>query len=155
MIDIHHHIVPDEYVKALSREGVTKALGVPLPKWNLDAALDVLDRNEIATAMISISAPGVYFADADQPLDFARELARRTNEICAELVAARPARFGVFATLPLPDVDAALQELEYALDRLKLDSVVLLSNAAFAPADVAAITKENAAWLFPRFKASE
>jgi hypothetical protein len=30
--------------------------------------------------------------------------------------------------LPLPDVDAALEELEYALDELKLDGVVLLTN---------------------------
>ncbi len=61
MIDIHHHIVPDDYVKTLSRKRITKALGVPLPKWNLGAALEVLDENEIATAVVSISAPGVYF----------------------------------------------------------------------------------------------
>ncbi|OLT10852.1 hypothetical protein BJF78_28355 [Pseudonocardia sp. CNS-139] len=38
----------------------------------------------------------------------ARELARRTNEICAAVIADHPGRFGAFATLPLPDVDAAL-----------------------------------------------
>ncbi len=128
MIDIHHHIVPDDYVKTLSRKRITKALGVPLPKWNLGAALEVLDENEIATAVVSISAPGVYFGNADEPLPLARELARRTNEVCAELVTARPTRFGAFATLPVPDVDSALEELEYAFDRLKLDGVILLSN---------------------------
>jgi len=128
MIDIHHHIVPDDYVKTLSRKRITKALGVPLPKWNLGAALEVLDENEIATAVVSISAPGVYFGNADEPLPLARELARRTNEVCAELVTARPTRFGAFATLPVPDVDSALEELEYASDRLKLDGVILLSN---------------------------
>lgn len=128
MIDTHHHIVPDDYIKALSRKGVTKALGVPLPEWSLGTALEVLDRNEIATAIVSISAPGVYFANTDEPLSFARELSRRTNEICAGLVTARPTRFGAFATLPLPDVDSALAELEHAFDRLKLDGVILLSN---------------------------
>ena len=128
MIDTHHHIVPDEYVKALSRKGITKALGVPLPKWRLETALEVMDENEIAAAVLSISAPGVYFAGAGDPLPFARELSRRTNEICARLVAVRPQRFGAFATLPLPDIDGALQELEYALDELRLDGIILLSN---------------------------
>jgi predicted TIM-barrel fold metal-dependent hydrolase len=43
-------------------------------------------------------------------------LARRCNEFSAELVHARPDRLGGFACLPLPDVDASLEELSYALD---------------------------------------
>jgi len=107
LIDVHHHIVPDEYVKALSSKGITKGLGVPLPKWGLDTTLDVMDENGIATAIVSISAPGVYFANINEPVKFAKELSRRTNEICAELLSSRPGRFGAFATLPVPDVDAA------------------------------------------------
>jgi len=41
-----------------------------------------------------------------------------------------PHRFGFFATLPLPDVDDALAEVEYALDTLHADGIVLLSNYA-------------------------
>src|SRR5262249_28504605 len=37
-------------------------------------------------------------------------------------------RFGTLAALPLPDVDAALAELAYALDQLKMDGVCLLSS---------------------------
>jgi 6-methylsalicylate decarboxylase len=128
MIDVHHHIAPDEYVKALSRKGITKALGVPLPKWNLNTALEVMDVHDIATAIVSISAPGLYFGATENPLAFARDLARLTNEKCAELIAAHPARLGAFATLPLPDVDFALEELSYALEQLKLDGVILMSN---------------------------
>src|SRR5882757_5344319 len=128
LIDVHHHIVPDEYVKALSSKGITKGLGVPLPKWGLDTTLEVMDENGIATAIVSISAPGVYFANINEPVKFAKELSRRTNEICAELLSSRPGRFGAFATLPVPDVDAALEELEHALDKLKLDGVIFLSN---------------------------
>jgi len=56
-------------------------------------------------------------------------LARRCNEFSAELVQARPDRFGCFACLPLPDVDASLEELSYALDVLGLDGVVLFTNS--------------------------
>jgi predicted TIM-barrel fold metal-dependent hydrolase len=46
----------------------------------------------------------------------------------AELVAAHPGRFGGFAAMPLPDVDAALAEIDYALDTLGLDGVGLFTN---------------------------
>lgn len=128
IIDVHQHIVPDYYVKALTSKGITKGLGVRLPKWTIDTALEVMDENRIATAIISISAPGVYFPQVNEPLKLAKNLSRQTNEICADLVDRHPGRFGAFATLPLPDVNAALEELEYALDRLKLDGVILLSN---------------------------
>jgi aminocarboxymuconate-semialdehyde decarboxylase len=59
----------------------------------------------------------------------ARGLARRCNELAAELIRERPDRFAGFACLPLPDVDGALAELAYALDDLRLDGVVLFSNA--------------------------
>ena len=44
-----------------------------------------------------------------------------------------PNHLGGFAALPLPDIDGALEELTYALDELKLDGVVLFSNARGLP----------------------
>jgi len=83
-----------------------------------------MDRNGIATAITSIFSPGVYFGDSR----FSRDLAKRCNEFSANLIRDNIGRFGGFAVLPLPDVKAALRELEYALDILKLDGVVLLTN---------------------------
>jgi predicted TIM-barrel fold metal-dependent hydrolase len=83
-----------------------------------------MDRNGIATAITSISAPGIYFGD----FEFSKDLAKRCNEFSADLISDNKMRFGGFAVLPLPDVKAAVNELEYALDVLKLDGVVLLSN---------------------------
>src|ERR1700680_2403626 len=85
----------------------------------------------------ALSAPGMTGWDNSGR----REMARRVNEYTAGLVAKRPDRFGHFATLPLPDVDGALQELEHALDTLRADGVILLANysgkylgeAAFEP----------------------
>lgn len=126
IIDVHHHIVPKEYVKSLSDEGVKKAIGVNFPGWNVNKALKIMDKYGISKSILSISAPGVYFKDKN--LELAMELSRLTNDTCRGLINDHPDRFGAFGTLPLPDIDAALEELKYILDELKLDGVVLLTN---------------------------
>src|SRR5690348_17251051 len=90
-----------------------------------------MDDASIDVAITSVSSPGVHVGDDAR----ARSLARRCNELAGELIQARPDRFGGFAALPLPDVDGALEELSYAIDVLKLDGVVLFSNACGAAAD--------------------
>lgn len=124
-IDVHHHMLPPAYLAALAGRGIQAGGGLPLPAWDVTSTLHLMDRYEIATAMLSLSEPGVAFGDAR----LARDLARQCNEYAAELIRAHPGRFGAFAILPLPDVDAALRELEYALETLRLDGVVLLSNS--------------------------
>jgi predicted TIM-barrel fold metal-dependent hydrolase len=123
-IDVHHHILPSEYVNALASVGVTTVGRVHFPKWSVETTLGLMDRQGIATALTSFSAPGVYFGDRA----FAKDLARRCNDISARLVSDYPQRFGAFAVLPLPDIDAALREIEYAFDTLKFDGVVLLAS---------------------------
>jgi len=123
-IDVHHHILPPVYTSALAKIGITSAGGASFPNWNAQQSLDVMDRNGIATAITSISTPGIYFGD----IEFSKDLAKRCNDFSANPVRDNKMRFGGFAVLPLPDVKAAVKELEYALDVLKLDGVVLLSN---------------------------
>lgn len=123
-IDVHNHILPPTYVETLHKIGITTEGGVPLPHWDEERAIKLMDRQGIATAITSISTPGVYFGD----VGLARELARQCNEFAAGLVRDYPGRFGALATLPLPDVEAALKELHHALDVLHLDGVVLLTN---------------------------
>jgi len=98
---------------------------VVLPQWSLEAHLEVMDKNKIALGMASIPV-GIHFESET----FARDLARQSNEFLASLCNEHPTRFGAFAALPLPDVDGALAEATYALDTLKLDGVVMLSNVA-------------------------
>ena len=123
-IDVHHHILPPAYVSALAGVGITGGGGIPFPAWDAEGTLAMMDRRGIAAAVTSVSSPGVHFGEAG----FARDLARRCNEVSARLVGDHPTRFGAFATLPLPDVDGALRELEHALDVLGLDGVVLLAS---------------------------
>jgi len=123
-IDVHHHILPAFYQTALSDMGITLSGGRPIPEWDLQSTLALMDRHAIATAITSISEPGIYFGDTIS----AKDLARRCNEFSAGLIRDYPQRFGAFAILPLPDIAISLRELEYALDTLKLDGVVLLSS---------------------------
>jgi 6-methylsalicylate decarboxylase len=121
---VHHHILPPDYLSALASVGITSSGGRPIPDWDIQSTLALMDRYGIATAITSISEPGIFFGDET----FRRELARRCNEFSAQLIKDYPQRFGALAILPLPDIDATLCELEYALDTLKLDGVVLLSS---------------------------
>ena len=110
-IDIHHHILPPGYLSSLAKIGVTTAGNVQFPEWDPSDSLKLMDRLGIETAITSISSPGIYFGDAA----FTYKLARICNEYAAELINKYPNRFGGFATLPLPDVDRSIKELEYEI----------------------------------------
>ncbi|QHC31866.1 MULTISPECIES: amidohydrolase family protein [unclassified Streptomyces] len=123
-IDVHQHLIPGAYREVMERHGATAA-GWPTPAWDAESAIAMMDRRSIATGVLSVSSPGTHFGDDAE----ARAVTRSVNEYGAELVKDRPDRFGLFASLPLPDVDGALAEAAYALDELRADGVVLMSNA--------------------------
>jgi 6-methylsalicylate decarboxylase len=124
-IDVHQHVVPPFWAKALPTHGGDPS-GMVIPQWSPESAIAFMDSLEIATGILSLTAPSVVGWKTIER----REMARRVNEYTADLVARRPDRFGNFATPPLPDVDGALLEIEYALDTLRADGVILLSNYA-------------------------
>ena len=120
-IDLHHHFAPPAWV--------TDVRGRPLlqpanTRWTAEQSLEDMDRGGVAAAVVSITNPGLWFGDVAQT----RRLARACNDYGATLVRDHPARFGVFAALPLPDVDASLKEIEYAFDTLKVDGIGLYTS---------------------------
>jgi len=123
-IDVHfHYLSPDYREKMIDAHGGSPD-GFAAPQWSAEGALAMMDRVGIATGMLSVSSPGVHFGnDAN-----ARLMARHVNEFAARTMADHRGRFGGFASLPLPDVDGALQEIAYSLDTLKLDGIVMLTN---------------------------
>ena len=124
IVDIHQHVIPDFYWEASNEDG-NAAGGITPPRWSLAGAIAYLDEAGIDVAVPSISTPGVHFGDDVA----ARALARDVNEYLAGMKSNRPDRFGAFASLPLPDVEGALEQIAYAFDVLDLDGVSVFTNA--------------------------
>ncbi|MEU6131204.1 amidohydrolase family protein [Saccharopolyspora sp. NPDC047091] len=126
-IDVHAHYVTPRLRAAMVAAGHAEPDGMPaIPGWSPEAALADMDSIGVAAALLSVSSPGVHFgSDAD-----ARRLARDVNAEGAEIVAARPDRFGLLASLPLPDLPGALAEVEHAFDELGADGLTLHTHYA-------------------------
>ncbi|WP_018657941.1 amidohydrolase family protein [Actinomadura flavalba] len=124
-IDVHQHMIPGFYAAWLRERGVDAPGGRDLPSWSPSEAADLMDRRGIATGILSLTTPGVHLGDPAE----ARAMAREINRFGAALAGEEGSRFGVFASLPLPDVDAAAAEAVHALDELHADGVVILANS--------------------------
>lgn len=127
LIDVHHHIVPPFYL-AENRERLAASRGGKISaawlEWEPQKALDAMNKHGVATAVLSLSTPGVWFGDVEA----ARSTARRCNDYAAKLAEDHPGRFGLFSVVPLPDTEGSLREVEYALDVLKADGIGLLTS---------------------------
>jgi predicted TIM-barrel fold metal-dependent hydrolase len=124
-IDVHQHVIFPEHRDWLAAHGITKPSGGDMPSWSPAQAIATMDDTEVATAVVSVPTPGVHLGDDAE----AAVITRRVNELSAELVKDRPDRFGFFATVPLPDVDGAVEAASRALDELSADGVMLLANS--------------------------
>ncbi len=124
-IDVHVHFLPDSYKKALLENGIVNPDRFPVPDWDLKTHLETMATLGIATSMLSITSPGINFGDNHA----AKTLAHNVNQEGAELVREYPRCFGLLASLPLPDIEASLAEIEYAKDALDVDGFTLLTNS--------------------------
>lgn len=118
-IDVHHHVAPPKYIAEMRA-----LLQPPTINWTPERTLADMDEAGVATAILSITTPGVWIGDNAQ----GRRVARDCNDYTAKLAADHPGRFGLFAALPLPDVEASLREIEYGLDTLKADGIGLFTS---------------------------
>ena len=122
-IDTHSHFTIPKLYDLAAAHGTNQAT---LKDWSPAKMLAEMDEGAVQASIFSISDPGVHFGDDAA----ARALARECNEAGAKVVRDNPSRFGLFAVLPLPDVDGALKEAVYALDTLKADGIGVLSSYA-------------------------
>jgi predicted TIM-barrel fold metal-dependent hydrolase len=133
-IDVHHHFAPPAWVTAVKGRPLLQPANTT---WTPAKSIDDMDRGDVAAAMVSVTNPGLWFGDAA----VTKRLARACNEYGAKLVQDYPSRFGLLAAMPLPDVDATLEEIAYAYDSLHADGIALftsygdkwLGHASFQP----------------------
>jgi predicted TIM-barrel fold metal-dependent hydrolase len=133
-IDVHHHFAPPAWVAEVKGRPLLQPANTT---WTPARSIEDMERGGVAAAVVSITNPGLWFGDRAATT----RLARACNEYGATLVQNYPTRFGMFASMPLPDVDATLKEIEYAYDTLKADGIGLLTsygdvwlgNPAFRP----------------------
>ena len=114
-IDVHHHFGPPTWVAAMKGNPLLQPSNTT---WTPEKSLEDLDRGAGAAAVLSITNPGLYLGDKAAAV----RLARECNDYGAKVVQDHPTRFGLFAAMPLPDVDATLNEIEYAFDHKKIIS---------------------------------
>jgi 6-methylsalicylate decarboxylase len=121
-VDTQHHLLSPRYVAEVGADAIGRTLvSGQAPDWTPEHSLAAMDRHGIATAVVSVSAPGFPVADP-------AGLCRHCNDYAAEMGARHPGRFGSFASLPLPDVHASLAEISRALDELGADGICLLTS---------------------------
>jgi predicted TIM-barrel fold metal-dependent hydrolase len=128
VIDVHAHYVPPVYRAALVDNGHDQPDGFPrIPEWSAEEHVAAMDRLGIELSLLSISSPGVHIGDgADAAAT--RDLARQVNEEGHRAATDHPGRFGLLASLPLPDVDAAVAEIAYCYDHLGVVGFTMLTN---------------------------
>src|SRR6516225_2722743 len=119
-VDFHHHFVPPRHLEAILAQRESGRT----PPWSPEMSIEEMDKNGIATSIVSLVQPGVWLGGIEN----SRRLARDCNEYGAKMVADHRGRFGLFAAIPLPDAQGSLGEIEYAMDKLKADGIGLMTS---------------------------
>ncbi|EXJ86759.1 hypothetical protein A1O3_03713 [Capronia epimyces CBS 606.96] len=119
-IDTHAHVLPPAWREECSRQGYS------VPVWTAEDHIRLMDELNISRSILSITAPGTHITPGDDA--HARKITREANEYVASVVQAHPSRFGFFASLPLPDADGSLEEIEYVSQNLHPVGFCLVAN---------------------------
>lgn len=139
VIDVHHHFSPPTLGGRGAAGPVTGARGAApagaargggggrgaQTPWTPQRSLEQMDKFGIATAIVSMTQQGNLLYDGTEK---GRSAVRTCNDFAAKMMQDYPKRFGLFASIPFPDVEGALKEVEYAYESLKCDGIGIYTN---------------------------
>ncbi len=111
-IDVHHHFQPP-------------GMSAGTRPWSPQLSLEQMEKFGIGVAILSMTQNGDLLYDGTEK---GRAAVRRGNEYGAKLMQQHPMKFGLMGGIPMPDLDGALAEIEYAYDTLKADAIGIYSN---------------------------
>jgi 6-methylsalicylate decarboxylase len=121
-IDVHHHPVLASHLSYMGRNSANPAA---IRNWTLEKSLDDMERTGIGKAMLSLPYPPEIWAENATE---AAKIAREGNDFMAQIKRDHPGKFGVFATLPINQIDTSLAEIDYVFETLKADGIGLMTN---------------------------
>ncbi len=137
-IDVFTHIITPKYKEALYKTAppnfYLKDVIETLPTLSdLEHRFRILDKYEGLRQVLTLSMPPIEQIATPEK---AVELAKLANDEMAELVVKYPDRFiGAVACLPMNSMDDALQEVDRAINHLKLRGVQVYSPVNDKPLD--------------------
>lgn len=128
-IDIHAHLWSDEYLSLLDGYGrpgtdVHRGLGAGATRDDLDGRFALMDEAGVDLQILTATPASPHFADQAAAVASARFI----NDEYAKLSSEYPGRFGALASLPLPHVPAALEELARAIDELGMYGAAITTS---------------------------
>jgi hypothetical protein len=120
--DLHYHVLPPVPLPSNDQRFERRG-SLPVEPWSPQRAIAAMDTAGVHTTVLSMPTNPLLFGAADY-----RRFVRACNEYAARLVREYPGRLGFFASVPLPDVDGALDEIRYAYDVLHADGILLATS---------------------------
>jgi predicted TIM-barrel fold metal-dependent hydrolase len=146
--DVHTHYLPSDFFNLMDRVGAAQTLesfSVFGPMLRLAAQRtfapgiaaffddwnEQMQQTEIDLSVLSVGAIQPYFTNRET----ASSVARQVNTMLAGAVVQGGRRFAAFGSLPLPHVEAALEELKFCLDDCQFVGINLGTSACGLPLD--------------------
>lgn len=133
-IDVFSHIAPQKFLDVLLRK--VKVIELPPALSNLELRFSFMDKFECLVQVLSLSP--FDFASLDNILNKSDsiEMCRMANDEMAELRFKYPERFiGVCAAVPMSDINAALKEIDRAINDLGFCGVEIFTDVNGKPLD--------------------
>jgi hypothetical protein len=101
-IDIHSHYGPPDWVSVITSNQGRGMLGntsflSTFRGWTPAKSIEQMDAAGIATSIVSLTTPGIWFGDSVTSVDATRQLARQCNDYGAKMVADFPGCGGKLA----------------------------------------------------------
>ncbi|MFE5190145.1 amidohydrolase family protein [Streptomyces sp. NPDC056628] len=113
-IDVHHHFTAPAWLDWAERRGVVDRERLPWwTRWDRDAALEIMDKTGIGTAVMTVAMLGRFQERAER-----QESARVALRAAADVVEADPKRFAFFTPVFLDDLELSSWSVRHGLDEL-------------------------------------
>ncbi|MFC5212244.1 amidohydrolase family protein [Streptomyces coerulescens] len=113
-IDVHHHFTAPAWLDWAEARGVVRRDKLPWwTRWDLNAALEIMDKTGIATSVMTVAMLGRLRERAER-----QESARVALRAAADVVEAHPSRFAFFTPVFLDDLELSSWSVRHGLDEL-------------------------------------